>query len=152
MAKTANPFADWDFAKAFSDYKMPMVDVEALMAAQQKNFEAFAAANKFVVEGFQKVAKLQADIMRDTLDRTAKAAEEYATLTKPEDRLAKQAMLTKNSMEVGLTNIREMSDIMVGTANDAVDVVSKRFAEGCVEFEKMVATPAKPATNGAAKK
>lgn len=157
MAKTANPYADWDFAKAFADFKMPTFDIEALIAYQQKNFEALAVANKLAVEGFQKVAKLQADLMRDTLDRTAKAAEEYsATITmKPEDRLAQQAKQTKNSMEIGLTNFREMSEIMTETTNEAVDVVSKRFAEGCDEFEKFVGmkpVAAKAPANGAAKK
>ena len=133
---------------------MPSFDVEALVAAQQKNFEALAMANKLAVEGFQKVAKLQADMMRDTLDRTAKAAEEYAAITKPEDRLAKQAKLTKSSIEIGLSNLREISEIFAETANDTVDVVSKRMSEGFDEFEKLMATKpaAKPATNGAAKK
>ena len=154
MAKTANPYADWDFGKMFGDFKVPGFDVEALIAAQQKNFEALTVANKLAVEGFQKVAKLQADIVRDTLDRTAKAAEEYATLTKPEDRFAKQAKMTKSSYELGLTNMREISDIMVGTTNDAVNVVSKRFAESIDEMEQFVATApvTKAATNGSAKK
>jgi len=33
MAKTANPYADWDFAKTFADFKMPTFDIEALLAA-----------------------------------------------------------------------------------------------------------------------
>lgn len=157
MAKTATLYPDWDFAKAFGDYKFPTVDVEALAAAQQKNFEAIAAANRLAVEGFQKVAKLQADMVRDTLDRAAKAAEEYAGLTNPEDRLVKQAKLTKSSLEIGLTNLREISDIIVETTNETVDVVGKRVAEGFDEFEKFVGKSAKPAAakaagNGSVKK
>ena len=44
------------------------MNVESLVQAQRKNFEAIAAANQLALEGYQAVAKRQADIVRESID------------------------------------------------------------------------------------
>jgi len=55
------PFAfDADKVKEmFTAAKLPVVDAEAMIAAQQKNMDAFVAANKVVFAGYQDVFKRQ---------------------------------------------------------------------------------------------
>ena len=43
MAKQENPFINLDFQKMMTDFKMPGIDADALMNAQQKNIEAIAS-------------------------------------------------------------------------------------------------------------
>ena len=50
-----NPFFDFDFSKIVSEYKLPGVDVEALVSAQRRNIEAITAANQLAFEGLQAV-------------------------------------------------------------------------------------------------
>ena len=69
MMKPANPFAEMDFTKVMAEFKLPHVNVEALVTAQRKNFEAIAAANQLAIEGFQAVAKRQGDIVREARRR-----------------------------------------------------------------------------------
>jgi len=146
MAKSANPFAEYDFTKVWGDFKVPAFDVEALMAAQQRNFDAMSVAGKLAVEGFQLVAQRQAEFVRDAVEQTTEAAQEYAKLAKPEDKLAQQAKYAKTAFQTGLDNMRELGGLMSKTATDAADVMNKRFVEGLDEFETIVATE----TNGAA--
>lgn len=146
MAKSANPFADYDFTKVWGDFKVPTVDVEALMAAQQRNFDAMSVASKLAVEGFQLVAQRQAEIVRDAVEQTTAAAQAYATLTTPEDKLAQQAKYAKAAFQNSLDNVREISGMVSKTATDAAEVMNKRFVEGLDEFETLVAAK----TNGAA--
>ena len=51
MAKQENPFLNIDFQKMMMDFKMPGIDADALMNAQQKNIEAISNANQLAAEG-----------------------------------------------------------------------------------------------------
>ena len=95
---------------------------------------------------FQLVAQRQAEFVRDAVEQTTEAAQEYAKMTKPEDKLAQQAKYAKAAFQTGLDNMRELGGLMSKTATDAADVMNKRFVEGLDEFETIVATE----TNGAA--
>ena len=76
-----------DFARMFTDMKMPglpdmakMPDMSALMTAQQRNMEAFAAANRIALEGAQAVAQRQMEIMQQSIPASA-AAEHISPAT-----------------------------------------------------------------------
>lgn len=150
MAKNANPFAEYDFTKMWSEFKLPQFDVEAIMAAQQRNIEAVSAANKAAMEGFQIAAKRQFDLVRETMEKGAEITQEYVALN-PEDKFAQQGKYAKAAFETGLDNAREVAGIATGAANQAVDIVSKRVLEGLGEWEDFVSHAANGATNGAAK-
>lgn len=138
MAKTANPFADFDYTKMWGDFKLPMLDVEAFVAAQQKNLETLQQVNRLALEGWQAVAARQADFAREAFEKTSAAAQEIAALDKPADRLAKQAAFTKSSLDSGIKQARELGGMVTKTTNSAVDLVNKRFAESVDELSAIV--------------
>ena len=52
MAKpTAYPFFEMDVSKVLAEFKLPGVDVDAILASQRKNIEAVTAANQLAIEG-----------------------------------------------------------------------------------------------------
>ena len=57
--------------KAFSEMKLPGLDVEAVVAAQRKNLEAFTQANQLAVEGAQSFARRQVEIIRQAVDEAS---------------------------------------------------------------------------------
>src|SRR3546814_8128069 len=57
-------FAAFDLNKMLGDLKMPGFDPAAVAAAQQKNIDAITAANKRAIEGYQAIAKRQAEIFQ----------------------------------------------------------------------------------------
>ena len=142
MVKGTNYLPDWDVTKAFTAFKVPGFDVEALIAAQKRNFEAVTEASKLAVAGAQKVASLQAEILRESLEETAEAAREVAT-AKPEDKAAAQAAYAKDAFEKGLANVKSINDLMAKASYDAFGVIAKRISEGFDEFTTLVANGAR---------
>lgn len=117
MAKT-NPFFDVDVSKfadvskLMSEFKLPGVDVESVLASQQKNIQALTAANQLAFEGFQAVARRQSEIVRQTFEQTSAIVTELMAAGSPEDKVAKQADLVKLAFEKALSNARELAELV----------------------------------------
>ena len=143
-------FPEWDFTKVWADMKMPEFDmkmpefnVDAMVAAQQKNIETMNLANKTVVESWQGFAKKQAALWQAAVEDTGVFAQDVASAKEPTDKVAKQAAFAKAAFENGLSTAREAQEIAAKTTNKTVDIVSKRWTDGLDEVVTYVgkATP-----------
>src|ERR671926_1732737 len=105
-----NPFLDFDVTKVMSEFRVPSVDVDAVVASQRKNIEALTQANQLAVEGIQAVARRQVEIARQAVDEFSTVVRDLTSPASPEDRLAKQAEYTKTVLEKALTNARELAE------------------------------------------
>lgn len=160
-------FPEWDVTKVwadmkmpefgdmkmpeFGDMKMPEINVDAMVAAQQKNIEAMNLANKTVVESWQGFAKKQAELWQAAFEDTGVLAQDVASAKEPTDKVAKQAAFAKAAFENSLSTAREAQDIAAKTTNKTVDIVSKRWAEGLDEVMSYVDTATPKASAKAAK-
>jgi len=145
MAKKTYPFADFDMtkmmfdfdpAKIASQYKLPQVDVEALMATQRKNMEALTAANKVAIEGVQAMARRQADILQETMTVASKALETMTQSASPQEAAAKQAEFLKSALEKNVANVRELRELMTKSNTEAADAITARICEGLDEIKE----------------
>lgn len=127
-------FLDTDFSKAFAGFTLPGFDVEAALASQRKNIEALTQANQLAVEGVQAVARRQVEIAREAIDEVSTVLRDIVQPTAPEERIAKQAELLKQTFERSLANTRELALMLAKANTEAFDVVAKRVAQG---FEEM---------------
>ncbi|MGH7014536.1 MAG: phasin family protein [Stellaceae bacterium] len=127
-------FLDSDFSKAFAGFTLPSFDVEAVLASQRKNIEALTQANQLAVEGMQAVARRQAEIAREAIDEASAVLREIVQPTAPEERIAKNAELLKQSFERSLANTRELTLLLAKANTEAFDVVAKRVAQGFEEI------------------
>lgn len=127
-------FLDTDFSKAFAGFTLPGFDVEAVLASQRKNIEALTQANQLAVEGVQAVARRQAEIAREAIDEASTVLREIVQPTAPEERMAKQAELLKQTFERSLANTRELALLLAKANTEAFDVVAKRVAQGFEEI------------------
>jgi len=135
MAKTqSNPFLDFDFANMMQDFKVPGVDVEAMMSTQQRNLAALQAANNLALEGMQAVAKRQAEILQSSMEEYGKAAQELMTAS-PEDKVGKQAELAKQAFEHAVSNMRELSEMVSKAQVEALETINKRVAQSFEEIQ-----------------
>ena len=148
MVAQTMPIFDMDFTKLMADFKVPAVDMTALVEAQRKNFEAVTAANKVAYEGVQAIAHRQQEIVRAAMEEANKAIQEFAVNGKPEDKLVKQAELAKHAFEQGVENVRELSALGQKSSGKAFDVINKRFVESLDEVQVAIQGSA---TNGKAK-
>ncbi len=136
---TANPFTAFDFTKLMADFKVPAFDVEKLMAAQRKNFEAVASANKLVADSAQTVFQRNAAIMRENVEEMTAVLQELSVAGEPADKAARQADLTKDAFERTVANFKELNDAVSKTNGKVFDVLNKRFTESLDEAKGLVA-------------
>jgi len=129
-----NSFLDTDFSKAFAGFTVPGFDAESLLASQRKNVEALTQANQLAAEGLQAVAKRQVEIARETIEEATSLFKDIGQPTAPEDRIAKNAELLKQTFEKGLAHARELSLTLAKAQTEAFDVITKRVAEGIDEI------------------
>jgi phasin family protein len=144
MANTSkNGF--FDVSKVMSDFRVPGIDLEAVAATQRKNLEAFTQANQLAVEGVQAVVRRQVEITRQAMEEFSTMFRDFVQPSgSPEDRLAKQAEYSKQALEKGLTNARELTELMTKANTEAFNVINKRVTESLDEVrdfaQKRVAT------------
>lgn len=134
MINGKNGFLDMDLGKAFAGFTFPGFDVETIVAAQRKNLEALTQANQLAVEGFQAVARRQIEIARQSVDEASQLLRDWTQPGAPEERLAKNAELAKNTFEKGLSNARELAELATKANTEAFSVLNKRVAEGFEEI------------------
>jgi phasin family protein len=137
MSKTAT-FFDVDFSKVMGDFKVPMFDVEALVAAQRRNLEAFAAANQLALEGAQAVTRRQGELLRQSVNEVSGMFREMVSNASPEEKLAREAELAKVAFEKTVANVNEIADLVSKAQRDAASVISRRVVEGMEELKGFV--------------
>jgi len=141
MAKqsSGNPFLEFDISKTLSDFKVPGMDVEAMMAAQRKNIEAITAANQLAMEGMQAVIRRQAEILRASMEEASGYVNQVIAAGTPEEKAAKQAELMKAAFEKALSNARELAELLAKSNSEAAEVISKRVSESLDELKTTLA-------------
>ncbi len=143
MAKKPEPMFDMDLTKVMSEFKLPHVDVEAMVAAQRKNIETLSTANKLAIEGMQAVAKRNMEIMQQTMADLTEAMRMIASAEPPQAKAAKQAEIFKAGYEKAMQNMRELQDMVQKVSGETLGVLNKRVAEALDEVKSMMAAATK---------
>ncbi len=153
MAKTPDPFFNFDvtkimgefdptkmadeFAKIAAKYKMPGVDMSAIVDSQRKNLEALTAANRVAMEGVQAVAKRQAEILQETMDEVSTVLDKVTKAGSPTDAASTQAEFAKTAFEKALSNMRELAEMVAKSNNEATQAINTRISETLDEIKDM---------------
>jgi len=128
-----NPFLKSDFSKMFQGFETP--DVSGITEAQRKNMEALMVANKTAAEGVQAIFKCQSEIMKNTMDEANAALQELQTKGVGTPDATVQIEQVKTTIETSISNMRELSEMMVKSQAEAFDIVNKRFVESLDELK-----------------
>lgn len=135
------PSGDMDFAKFFADLRMPSgAGMESLVAAQRRNLEVIAAANKVAMEGAQAFARRNMEIMQTSLADLTETVSSLASPSAPQEKAAKSAEMIKRSYEHAVANMKELSDLIQKSNGEAMELLNKRFAEAVDEVKRLVAS------------
>jgi phasin family protein len=138
MSKQPTSIFDMDFTKVMGEFKFPGMDMDALLAAQRRNIEAFSAANKVALEGAQAVAKRNMEIVQASVTEMTEAMKTMAGAEAPQAKAAKQAELMKAAYEKAINNMRELADMIQRANGEALGLINKRFAETMDEMKVMM--------------
>jgi len=138
------PSGDMDFSKFFAELRMPTgASMESLVAAQRRNLEVLAAANKVAMEGAQAFARRNMEIMQASLADLTETISSLASAMPPQEKAAKSAELIKRSYERAVANMKELSDLIQKSNGEAMEMLNKRFAEAVDEVKRLVASGGK---------
>ena len=135
MATKTPPMWDMDITKMMADFKVPGVDMDAVLQSQRRNIEALTAANQLAVEGMQAVSRRQVEILQQTMQEASSMMQDLMASGTPEEGVAKQADLVKAAFEKALTNMKEMSEMIAKSNYEAADVISKRISANLDEIK-----------------
>ncbi len=137
MAEARPSFFDFDVTKMITDFRFRPFDVEAMMACQRRNIEAFSQANQLAVEGAQAVARRQIEMARQAFEDVSVLFRELAQPASAEDRIAKNTEYAKQMLEKSVTHGREITELAAKAGTEAADVLRKRASETLDEFREM---------------
>jgi phasin family protein len=145
------PFANADLTKAWINFKLPSLNIEALLEAHRKNAAALTDANQVAFDGLKTLAKHQGDLFKTTVDDYSKVTSDVLVATSFEERATKQADAARHVYLSTVARFRELSDIVVKANVSAVDILNARATEAFDEFRALFAAPVAPitATSGA---
>ena len=136
MTKPELPFPDIN--QLLAQFKLPGVDVDALIQARRKDIEAVVAANRHAYEGMQQLAQRQTEMFNEALNEWQAAAKEMMTAQSPAAGSARQVELGKLAVAKALENMRELAEMATKSQTQAFEVVNRRFHESLDEIKKSI--------------
>ena len=140
MSDRPNLPAEMDPMRMLAEMKMPMVDVQALAAAQRRNLEALSTANRVALEGAQAIARRHMEILQQSMTEMTEAVRGVSSGgTDPSARAAQQAEMVKATYERAVGNMKELADLIQKSNAEALTVLNRRFSEAMDEVRGMVA-------------
>jgi len=131
MANGMNPNANnTEKNDAFSAFKMPNINVNALMDSYKKNLEILGLINKMSVEVLNGIAKLQSTFVKQMMMDFGSVMEKS---TKPSDAMTRLSEITRDNIVKAIGNSKQISDMVMSTSNELSDAITKRFKESIEE-------------------
>ena len=137
VEKLTEFFKQNDFAKQLASMKLPGVDPEALMSAQQKNMDALVEANKAAAAGYQELFRKQVAIFEDTMAEAKRQMAAFDATKIDPDKAKAQGELFKVAFEKALANMKDLAESAQRANADAYDIVAARIRESMGELRDM---------------
>lgn len=114
---------------------MPKFDLEAFAAMQKANLETFAAAQRIVLDLAQTVAKRNAELLREMVERTGASFKGVDGRTQP------QAYVdgAKAAVEKAMAEMKETVDLGIRAQGEVVDLFVKRATQNFEDVKALAA-------------
>lgn len=151
MAKQQSPYDITDFSKLFSEFQIPGVDWQELMASQQRNVAALTRANQVLLEGAQAVMQREVEILQRAMAEVMTASQELMKEGDPQAQATRRFELARASFEAAIKNMRELAELAAKSNTEALEVINKRALESFEEVRKAVERSQAEAGRGGAK-
>ena len=136
--KKQTPFDHIDVTKMFSDFSVPGVDWQDVMASQQRNISALTEANRRLMEGAQAVMQQQSQIMTKAMGELSSATEDLMKEGDPQAGAQKRFELAKSSFESAVANMQELAELAGQSNSEAMEIINKRAAEAFEEIKQHI--------------
>jgi phasin family protein len=125
-----------DLSKLIEQFKLPGIDLNAVMEARRKDIEALAAANRTALEGFQSLSQKQAEILRTTMDQLQSLARHMASTGGMPSAGTREVV--QQALQKTFESMRELAETAYKSQSDAFAVVSQRVQENIQEVKALM--------------
>ena len=125
-----------EYTKLIGQFKLPGLDLSALLESRRKDLAAIVEANTTVLAGVQSLAQKQSDILRTSLGGVQAFV---ARFTQPGGQpVASTGEATKQALHKALVDVQDLVDTAYRAQSDSVAVVTKRVAEHVEELKTLL--------------
>ncbi len=129
-----------DMSKMMGEFKMPGVNMDAMMSSHRRNMEALVAVNQSAFEALQSLARRQAEWMRQGFEEATNLVNATMSAETPEEKMIRHAEMSKAAVDKCMANAREIAETVNRTHCQAMEAVSNRLNEGIDELRDIVRT------------
>ncbi len=119
----------------FPNFRMPGIDVDAVMDSYRKNLEVLGLISKMSVEVCNGIVKLQSAFVKQMM---ADMGSVWEKAGKPADMMAKINEVTRDTIVKAVGNSKQISDMLVATGNDLTNAFTKRVKDSMEEAKNIV--------------
>jgi phasin family protein len=136
MATTPNPFVD--FTTMLQQFKLPGVDMSAIIEARRKDIDALMESNKIAYEGMQALAQKQAEILRTTMEEMQASAKGMAAGGNPMANAGKQGEVAQQAVQKAFANMRELAEMARKSQTEAFTIINQRAMQNIEDMKKLM--------------
>jgi phasin family protein len=136
MAKDSNPFGD--MTKLIEQFKLPGVDMSAIVEARRKDIEALVEANRAAYESMQALARKQTEMLTQAMQGLQEAAKGATGGTGGLADPAKQAELARNACQKTLVDMKDLAEIARKSQTDVMANITQRATQSMQEIKQMM--------------
>jgi phasin family protein len=129
-----NLFAE--YTKVLGQFKLPGVDVAAILESRRKDIEALAQANSAALAGVQSLGLKQAEILRTTMTELQSLVAKLGAQGAAPG--ANTGEVVQQALHKALVDMQELADTAYRAQSDSIAVVTKRVAEHVEELKALL--------------
>lgn len=119
----------------FNVAKLPTVDADAVLAAQQKNVDALIEANQVVIAGYQDLYKRQIALFEAAVAQAKDKLTEAQSQPLTADQATQNVDALKAAFEKAATDVKELAELAQKANTGAFEIVKARAEEAVAEFK-----------------
>jgi len=123
----SNPFGD--VTKMMEQFKLPGVDMAAIVEARRKDIEALVEANKAAFESMQALARKQTEMLTEAMQGMQEAAKGFTGGSAVAADPAKQAEGARRGFEKTLAGMKELAEMVRAAQSDAMAHITQRATQ-----------------------
>ncbi|MBL8377017.1 MAG: TIGR01841 family phasin [Burkholderiales bacterium] len=131
----ASTFAD--VASMLKGFKVPGVDIAALIESQKKDVQALVSANKAAYQGMQSLAKRQTEMLQEAAAAWRAAAAELTTKGLAGS-MEERTELARKAFSTAVGNMRELAEMATRSQTEVFDLIRRRAEENLAALKSMM--------------
>ena len=123
-----------DLGKTLGRFKLPGIDIAAIVESQRQDMETLAEANRQAYEGIKALAERRNQMLKEAFGKWQEAMKGASGT----EMITKQAELARQGLQDTIANVRELAQMEAKSRKEAWKVVQDRFEENLAKLKKLL--------------